>query len=264
MKSLGNFWSLMRRIYHRKIKPKLPGYLDRLEAAGEKFTVNYSDQGNADLVIWPCREDNIKIVPVTDRSYEYAFTVEKFCEYNIKNQKILDVGSSGSVLPGILTALGNQVVCLDVREWPIQLPHLTVLKRDIINLNNENIGEFDVITCISTLEHFGLGRYGDKEDVEGDFKGMFELKKFLKSGGLMVLTLVFGKPTVVFPAHRVYNNSRLMRLIEGFKLLDRRFFRPISTQPVIYAPCSKEDTYQVDLTTGYYAIICLLLQKEKR
>ncbi|MFC1937100.1 DUF268 domain-containing protein, partial [Chloroflexota bacterium] len=112
----------------------------------------------------------------------------------------------------------------------------------------------------STIEHFGLGRYGDKEDVDGDIKGMNTLRKYLKPRGLMVLTVPFGRATVAFPAHRVYNESRFSRLTSGFRILDKKFFGPID-RPNVFRPCSEEEAYSVD-TEGSPAVVYCLLEKE--
>ncbi|MBT9151525.1 MAG: hypothetical protein DDT40_01721 [candidate division WS2 bacterium] len=151
-------------------------------------------------------------------------------------------------------------MCVDVRKWPIMWPNVEFIKGDLLQ-SNISFDSFDVITCISTIEHFGLGRYGDKEDVDGDMKGMELLKRYLKPNGLMILTVPFGRPAIAFPAHRIYDKSRFSRLISGFKILDKEFFGPIERCDV-YRPCSEKETYPVD-TRGGYAIICALLEKGK-
>lgn len=220
----------------------------KLRKKGSKFVLKYSDRGEAKLTIWPCGSDKVDVVAVADRHYEYAFTVEKFREYDIRNKNILDVGSSGSVLPPILAALGNRVVCVDVLEWPIRWPNLEFIKGDLLE-SDIPFESFDVIACVSTIEHFGLGRYGDKEDVDGDIKGMANLRKYLKPNGLMILTVPFCRPTVAFPAHRIYDESRILRCTSGFKILDKKFFGPID-RPNVYRPCSEEETYSVDTRGG--------------
>lgn len=257
MTRAGRYLSLAGR-HLRQINAQMPWETSKLRKKGFPFALNYSDEGDARLIIAPRVEDKVDIVPVDDRQYEYAYTVEKFREYDIRNKDILDVGSSGSVLPTILAALGNHVVCLDVREWPVMWPNLEFVKSDLLE-SNVTSESFDVITCVSTVEHFGLGRYGDKEGVDGDIKGMAMLREYLKPGGRMVLTVPFGRPSIWFPAHRIYGKSRLSRLTEGFRVLDKRFFGPID-RPRAFRPCSEEEAYSLD-TERSYAIVCCLLEK---
>ncbi|MFC1938014.1 hypothetical protein ACFLWY_05620, partial [Chloroflexota bacterium] len=58
----------------------------KLRRKGSKFVFNYSDKGNARLTVWLCEGDKVDVVPVSDRTYDYAFTVEKFCEYKISGK----------------------------------------------------------------------------------------------------------------------------------------------------------------------------------
>ena len=245
----------------------------RLREKASQFTHNYSDEGDAGLMVLSrltilarlilppadVGENRIDIVPVIDRHYEYAYTVGKLREHDIRDKNILDVGSSGSVLPTILAALGNRVVCVDVREWPVTWPNLKFVKCDLAEVDFA-MESFDVITLISTIEHVGLGAYGDKVDVDGDIKSMAMFRKYLKPKGLMIITVPFGKPSILYPSHRIYDSSRFWRLTSGFSILDKGFFGPID-QPCVYRPCSEKETYGVD-TYKSYAVICALLEKE--
>lgn len=259
---LHRYLAFAKRIYETELKKQMPWYRRKLRKKGSRFVVNYSDEGNAMLVLYPCEGDKVNIVSVGEREYEYAYTIEKFQEYGIKNKMVLDVGSSGSILPTILAALGNHVVCVDVREWPVNWPNLEFVKGDVIESDNlVPFESFDVITCISTIEHFGLGRYGDVEDVDGDIKGLAKIRGYLKPGGLMILTAPYGIGAIAYPAHRIYNKSRFLKLVSGFKILEKKFFGPIDN-PVVWRPCSEEEAYSVDPQRGY-ATICSLLEKQE-
>ena len=255
----------------RILKQEMPWEKHKFLKKASKFMLNYSDEGDARLIImsglrsffsppiYQVGDGETDIVAVSDRHYEYAYTVEKFREHDIRDKNILDVGSSGSVLPTILAALGNRVVCIDVREWPVTWPNLEFVKCDLAEVDFA-IESFDVITIISTIEHVGLGTYGDKEDVDGDIKGVGMLRKYLKPKGLMILTVPFGKPSILFPFHRIYDNSRFSRLTSGFSILDKRCFGPVDKAGV-YRPCSEKEANGVD-TYRSYAVICALLEKE--
>ncbi len=257
----------------RILKQEMPWEKHRLLKKASQFVLNYSDEGDAKLMVLSRLtiltrailppvgegENKIDIVPVIDRYYEYAYTVGKLREHDIRDKNILDVGSSGSVLPTILAALGNRVVCIDVREWPVTWPNLEFVKCDLAEVDFA-IESFDVITLVSTIEHVGLGTYGDKEDVDGDIKGVAMLRKYLRPKGMMILTVPFGKPSILFPFHRIYDNSRFSRLTSGFSILDKRCFGPVD-KPNVYRPCSEKEAYGVD-TYRSYAVICALLEKE--
>lgn len=230
-----------------------------------EFSKNFSDAGDARITFWESLlpDDKDQEVWVVDRQYEYYYVLKKCQEYNVRNKTILDVGSAGSVLPSVL-AVTNRVTCLDVRKWPLKVPNLTSIQSDLFQLKGsllkpKGFGPFDVITCISAVEHFGLARFGDQKDANGDIKGVAILRSFLKPKGLMILTAPFGQPTVAYPIHRVYDSSRFLRMTAGLKILDKQFFGPIEREH-FYRPCTEEETYSVDTAKGY-AIICCLLQK---
>jgi hypothetical protein len=81
---------------------------------------------------------------------------------------------------------------------------------------------FDVVISYSSLEHDGLGRYGDPINPEGDFAAMQEYRALLKDDGLAVIAvpMVFRKGDMgQLPAnwHRVYSFERMERLCQGFE-----------------------------------------------
>lgn len=86
----------------------------------------------------------------------------------------------------------------------------------------KNARPLDWIASYSSLEHSGLGRYGDPLNPEGDAEAMQQAWCMLKPGG--VLLLAFGmtcKDTgfIEFNAHRVYGFRRLAYVARGFELI---------------------------------------------
>ena len=85
-----------------------------------------------------------------------------------------------------------------------------------------SLPEFDFVVSFSSIEHSGLGRYGDALNPDGDAEAMRQARCFLKPGGLMLL----GFPMtcredgfIEFNAHRVYGNERLRYITQGFATL---------------------------------------------
>jgi len=179
--------------------------------------------------------------------------------HGILGKKVLDVGSSGSILPGIVAGLGNKVTCIDVREWPVQVKNLEFKKCDLLDCDIPK-GSFDAVTCVSTVEHIGLGRYGDMEDPDGDIKGVALLMEHLKPGGMLILTAPFGKAGIAYPAHRIYDRGRFDRLVAGYEPVEVRFHAPVDQQNV-YRPCTEEETLKID-TAKTMGNVCALLRKK--
>ena len=85
-------------------------------------------------------------------------------------------------------------------------------------------GSFDLILCISTVEHIGLPIYGQHEFPYGDIFAMRHVRRLLAPGGLLLLTVPFGRAQVN-PWFRVYDQRSLRRLTGGFRTLSAAFYR---------------------------------------
>jgi hypothetical protein len=69
-----------------------------------------------------------------------------------------------------------------------------------------------------TVEHIGLGRYGDPIDAEGDIKAMKELQRVTKKGGSLLFVVPVGKPKVMFNAHRIYSYESIAKTFDMMKV----------------------------------------------
>jgi hypothetical protein len=84
------------------------------------------------------------------------------------------------------------------------------------------IPQFDFVVSYSSLEHSGLGRYGDALAPFGDLEWLERIKCMLKPDGF----LFFGVPMsqmdcIVFNAHRIYGPVRLSYVTRGFHVLSQ-------------------------------------------
>ena len=105
----------------------------------------------------------------------------------------------------------------DYRPAMLTLDNLKSLKADLTNLFFES-NSIDCISCMHTIEHVGLGRYGDPIDPNGDIKAINELKRVVKPGGTLLFVTPVGKPKIVFNAHRIYGTNDIVQLFQGFSL----------------------------------------------
>jgi SAM-dependent methyltransferase len=91
----------------------------------------------------------------------------------------------------------------DYRPAPLALSNLTSEKADLLALPFADRSVAS-LSCMHTVEHVGLGRYGDPLDPDGDLKAMAELTRVLAPGGDLLFVVPTGRPRVVFNAHRIY------------------------------------------------------------
>jgi hypothetical protein len=137
---------------------------------------------------------------------------------NISNKEGVDMGSvTGWYSAAALAFNAKRSYIIEynkiISEHPSVLP---ILKKDF----DMSPRKFDFATSISSFEHDGLGRYGDPINPIGDLIAMKQLKKIVKRGGLLFLSVPIGKDTLIWNLHRVYGKLRFPLLIEGWKLID--------------------------------------------
>lgn len=131
--------------------------------------------------------------------------------YEAKPMRHVDVGSRLDGFIGSLSVF-REVEVIDIRPQPLPVRNVAFHQLDLMkDLPPEWIGCTDSLSCLHTIEHFGLGRYGDPIDIEGHLKGLEQLKRMVAPGGMFYLSTPIGPQRVEFNAHRVTSPSTLTR-----------------------------------------------------
>ena len=116
----------------------------------------------------------------------------------------------------ILSAF-QKVKFYDYRPANLILDNLETDSADLTNLPfNDN--SVQSLSCMHTIEHIGLGRYGDNIDYDGDLKAIKELKRVLAYEGNLLFVVPIGKPKIMFNAHRIYAYAQIIEYFKGFNL----------------------------------------------
>ena len=114
-----------------------------------------------------------------------------------------------------LQGLDEQSLLRDLsRRWAWQ--HPTDVARSYLDHSWTPV---DVAFSFSSLEHDGLGRYGDPLNPDGDLLTIAKVACLLRPGGLFFLGFAVGRDAVVWNAHRIYGSSRLQLVFKGWHLL---------------------------------------------
>ena len=194
----------------------------------------------------------------SSRNIEYAWVYRNIPH---KINRILDVGSVGSSLPITLGQMGYDVWCIDIRkyEYADLLPNVRSILADIRKTNfRDNF--FDVVTIVSTIEHIGLGRYGDSLNINGDKHAMSEVRRILQTGGYILVTLPVGK-RMIYSSHRVYDKESLRELLKGFIIEHQNYYiRKITTG--FWQPCTYEDLTEVTSPKIENGLACIKAKKK--
>ena len=85
----------------------------------------------------------------------------------------------------------------------------------------EEEASFDLIMSISSVDHSGLGRYGDQLNPNGDISAMRQTLSLLRPGGFLMLTVPIGPDLIVFNTMRRYGKFRLPLLLSGWDVVDK-------------------------------------------
>jgi len=123
-----------------------------------------------------------------------------------KPRRHIDVGSS---FVGFVAHVASfrEIEVLDIRPMDaIDHPQISFLQQDLTVADPNSLGITDSLSCLHTIEHFGLGRYGDSIDPDGHLKGFQNLVDLLEPGGTLYISFPIGTADAVhFNAHRVFH-----------------------------------------------------------
>lgn len=133
--------------------------------------------------------------------------------YIFKNKplKHVDVGSR---LDGFVSHVASfrEIEIFDIRHNKINHKNIKFNKIDLNNTNEQLVNYTDSLSCLHTIEHFGLGRYGDQIDPNGYKKGLENLCKILKKNGLLYISFPISKKTkVVFNSERSFHPLDILK-----------------------------------------------------
>lgn len=194
-----------------------------------RFLVEYGafggmeKNGNFELSpanLYPCLRDWTTHTPL-EPVYFHQDTWAAGKLAKLKPEHHYDVGSSAMTI-GILAQF-FPVTMVDIRPLDLRLDNLFFREGSILALPFPD----DSVASLSSLcvvEHIGLGRYGDPLDPWGSEKAIAELKRVLKPGGdLLVSVPVDAVCRVYFNAHRAFTRQYLLECFKGLELREERY-----------------------------------------
>ena len=193
----------------------------------------------------------------SERSIEYEWALANLPSKDPGGMKILDVGSGLAYFPNRLLTSGIEVHSLETSIPNFRKSKIHYRAADARESGYEN-DYFDFITIISTIEHVGLGYYGDPPFDDGDIRVMKEMRRLLVPGGKILLTTPFSDEFKV-GWQRIYSEESLERLTRGFSIWREDFFTRIDRKWRMV----DKTTAQVAVGKGFVAnaVACLVLKK---
>lgn len=147
----------------------------------------------------------------------------------------LDVGSR---VDGFVAHVASfrDIDVMDVRPLTSTCNRIRFVQHDLMTpiadaWGSSLLEQFDSISCLHALEHFGLGRYGDPLNVEGWSQGLSGMFALLQSGGKLYLSSPVGRERVSFNANWVFSPRAIIDFAEKLGLRCERLYKISSGSP---------------------------------
>lgn len=150
-----------------------------------------------------------------------------FQKYPLNSKTVAVIGSATPLYEAYIDYFGGKPFTIEYRKIKHNIPHLqTYTFNGAVKKINKGRLQTDYAFCYSSIEHSGLGRYGDYIDPEGDLFTMRIIKKMVKPDGLLFLQIPVGRDLLLWNNTRIYGAFRLLLLLEGWKLIDSFGYSP--------------------------------------
>lgn len=182
-------------------------YLEFIKNNDTRFIIDEKD-------FYPCLNDNTEYTGF-DAHYIYHPAWAARVVKKISPKFHIDISSTLHFC-SILSAFID-VKFYDYRPAILNLDNLKSERIDLTNIFFEDNSQY-CVSCMHTIEHIGLGRYGDPIDPNADIKAINELKRIIKPDGHLLIVVPIGKPKIMFNAHRIYSYEMIINLMNGFNL----------------------------------------------
>jgi hypothetical protein len=189
---------------------------NRKYAAYKMQLKDFKDQAGTNITIteYPCLFDNTGITPIEPHyTYHPAWAARVLAQINPVTH--IDISSTTNF--GTIVSAFVPVEFYDYRPANIHLSNYSSGKADLTNLHFET-NSIESLSCMHTVEHIGLGRYGDPIDVTGDLKAMKELERVVAKNGNLLFVVPIGTPRIEFNAHRIYAYDTIIKGFSGLVL----------------------------------------------
>lgn len=133
-------------------------------------------------------------------------------------KKHFDIGSRVDGFIAHLLAMEIEVSTIDIRKFSVEIEGLNTIVDDATTLHQIPDDSIESMSALCSLEHFGLGRYGDSVDPEACFRCFQEIQRKLKKSGNLYISLPVGRERLEFNAHRVFYPSTIIECFSNMQL----------------------------------------------
>lgn len=132
------------------------------------------------------------------------------------------------------------VTILDIRPLQTRILNLNVILGNAQGDLSSLIKTYPSVSSLHSIEHFGLGRYGDAIDPDGHEKGLRNISQCVSLGGHLYVSFPIGAPEVEFNAQRIIDPIWPQKILSDF-ILEEFVLIPWKGEPIFNLEPSKVD-----------------------
>ena len=156
---------------------------------------------------------------------------------DVNGQHVVVIGSERPWIEILLLLAGaRHVTTLDYNKRPTTHPQITMMTPMELSksISDNGLPSFDGMISFSSVEHSGLGRYGDQLNPWGDLITMARAWCLLKPGGRAIVGVPSGKDTICHNGHKFYGHVMYSHLFTNWDQIhsDIRDFGVLEKEPV--------------------------------
>jgi hypothetical protein len=187
---------------------------------------------DARLAVWTKKDVDDMTEMASSRSLvgnyginETNWVIEGLEQANVRGKHVLVIGSENPWVEAcVLNAGAEHVTTLEYGRIVSEHPKISTLTPD--EMRAQYTGRysefFGAVVTFSSVEHSGLGRYGDALNPWGDRQALARAWCMAKPGARLLIGVMCGAHDVIeFNAHRVYSSLTFSHLLANWKQIWR-------------------------------------------
>lgn len=171
--------------------------------------------------LYPCLTDRYEDSGVANGHYFHQDLYVAQRVFDNAPRTHVDVGSRVDGFVAHVAAF-RPVEVFDIRPLTSKSRNISFRQADLMAADFPFADYTDSLSCLHTLEHFGLGRYGDPVNYQGYRLGWNNLARMVKPGGRFYFATPIGeRQRIEFDAHRVFSVPFLLKMMDEQFNVDR-------------------------------------------
>jgi hypothetical protein len=138
---------------------------------------------------------------------------------------------------------------LDIRPLASKIRNLKFIQLDCTDMREIESGTINSLSSFHAIEHFGLGRYGDRIDPRSYLSVLSEISRVMAKNGNIYIGVPIGRKRVEFNAHRIFDPAEFAKLLPECSLVE---FSVIDDNDTLIESVLPEDYRELNYGCGLF------------